>query len=69
MGDDGAAAVAEEAEAEPEAGGSLPEKQEAASRGTSGREAARTAQLDAKPEDGAKEAAAEKVVADKDTEV
>ena len=61
--EDATAALAEEEAEQPEAAAQLPEKQEPASRGASGRDAARTAQLDTKPEDAAKEAAAKKLAA------
>ena len=68
--DEGTAALAEEEEEEEaDVGGALPQQQEAALRGASGRDAARSGQLEAKPELLDKDAADKAVAAAEDVEM
>ena len=68
--EDGGIASAEAEEEEPDVGGSLPEQQqEQVKHGASGRDAARTAQLDTKSEEASKKAAEKVATADGDAEM
>lgn len=66
---DGPVAAAEEEQDETAAGTSLPEQQEPALRGASGRDAARNAQLDVKKDEGPVEAAEKVAAAEADAEM